>query len=133
MLKLGGYINLFISLLHFAALFCLWDAFRITGVYEIMERLAAVREYLPAVSTVFVAVIFAVFGLYALVAAGALRLKLPLLRLGIYGIGAIYTLRGISGLIMDHSDILQVLFSLTALWIGILYLAGGWSAFNGPK
>lgn len=66
MLKLGGYLNLFISLLHIAALFRPAEAFKITGVSGPMARAAAVREPLPLVLTLFVALVFAGFGIYAL-------------------------------------------------------------------
>jgi hypothetical protein len=85
------------------------------------------------------AVIFIVFGLYALSGAGYIR-PLPLLRLGLLGIGGVYTLRGLLAipLLLIMTGILQstenvpspaLVSSLVSLFIGVLYLAGtmlGW-------
>jgi len=80
------------------------------------------------------AVVFLVFGLYALSGAGIIR-SLPFLRLGLPAVGCIYTLRGLvlvpqlliaAGLIPSSEPIpIQApLSSLVALVIGCLYLAG---------
>ncbi|MCC8034492.1 MAG: hypothetical protein LIO77_00980 [Rikenellaceae bacterium] len=134
MLKLAGYINLLISAAHFAALFSLENAFRLTGVAPQMARAGEVWSGLPATLTVIVAVVFAVFGIYALTAAGSIDLRLPLLKTGIYAIGALYVLRGVAGLVFPYPDgnydLFQVLFALAALGIGGLYLAGGFVTFS---
>ena len=86
-----------------------------------------------------VAIIFGIFGLYGLSGAGDIR-TLPLLRLGLLGIGGVYTLRGlflipqlliIGGILQSDEAIPShmVLSSLVSLIIGLLYLAGsmmGW-------
>ena len=80
------------------------------------------------------AVIFALFGLYALSAAGYVH-PLPLLRLSLMGISAVYTLRGLLlipqllalvGSVPSSEAVTSqgVLSSLVALLIGCLYLAG---------
>jgi hypothetical protein len=85
------------------------------------------------------AVVFAVFGLYALSGAGIIR-PLPLLRLGLLGIGGVYTLRGllvipellIMGGILQSSEAIPpqgLASSLVSLFISVLYLTGimlGW-------
>lgn len=90
------------------------------------------------------ALVFALCGLYALSGAGLLR-RLPLLRLGLVTIGAVYTLRGVSfvPLFLMILGVLPtpypvptsaLLSSLVALVIGILYLAGlliGWKTLKG--
>jgi hypothetical protein len=91
------------------------------------------------VAGLIVAVIFGVFGLYALAGAGTIR-PLPLLRLGLVGIGGVYTLRGlvVIPVLLIKAGILQSsavippqasAASLISLFIGVLYLAGtmlGW-------
>lgn len=81
-----------------------------------------------------VAFVFALWGLYGLAGAGIIR-RLPLLRLGLIVIGAIYLLRGIplipmllimSGIIRDSQIITAqaVIASLVSLLIGLAYLIG---------
>jgi hypothetical protein len=85
------------------------------------------------------AVIFMVFGLYALAGAGYFH-SLPILRLGLLGIGSVYTLRGLFVIpvllimtgVLQVSDVLPpqaLASSLVSLLIGLVYLAGtilGW-------
>jgi hypothetical protein len=84
-------------------------------------------------------IVFVIFGLYALAGAGDVRI-LPLLRLGLLGIGGVYTLRGLLLIpqLLTMAGILQfnesfssqmLASSLISLLIGLLYLAGsivGW-------
>jgi len=91
------------------------------------------------VTGLIAAVIFGVFGLYAMAGAGYIR-SLPLLRFGLLGIGGVYTLRGllVIPLLLIMTGILQsseaippqgLASSLVSLFIGILYLVGtitGW-------
>jgi hypothetical protein len=97
------------------------------------------------VSSLFAALIFAIWGLYGLSGAGLIR-RLPLLRFGLIVIGAIYTLRGLLliplllaslGLLAAPQPILPqaLLASLVSLVTGCLYLAGtfmGWRALKNP-
>ncbi len=134
MLKLGGYLNLLISLLHFAALLRLEEAFLITGVSGRMAQAAAVWQPLPLVLTLLVALLFAAFGVYALAGAGVVKPRLPWIKPILYTIAAVYIIRGLAGLAFYYTDeipdFLQTLFSLAALGIGLLYLLGTWSAFS---
>ena len=102
------------------------------------EELAANKQMLIIGGLAF-AVIFAIFGLYALSGAGHVR-PLPWLWLGLLGIGGVYTLRGlfVIPLIFIMAGIYQISesipptalpSSLVSLFIGVLYLAGtiyGW-------
>ncbi|MBK5723138.1 hypothetical protein JGH11_19920 [Dysgonomonas sp. Marseille-P4677] len=134
MLKLGGYINILIAVAH---IICLLNAdyfFEITGVGGNMRKNAEIHPLLPYAMTVFVAVIFLIFGLYGLSGAGKIK-ELPLLRIGVFTIAAIYLLRGIIGSIINigfESSFLwyHLLFSLCALGIGLLFLLGGLKAFQ---
>jgi hypothetical protein len=80
------------------------------------------------------ALVFVLFGLYALSGAGLIR-RLPLLNLGLFGIGAVYTARGIAFIpqllvllgILPSVRVIplaHLLSSLVSLSVGVLYLAG---------
>jgi hypothetical protein len=85
------------------------------------------------------AIIFAIFGLYALAGAGDIQ-TLPLLRIGLLGIGGVYTIRGIVlipqllimwEIIQSTETISSTMLasSLISLITGILYFLGivvGW-------
>jgi hypothetical protein len=73
----------------------------------------------------FMAVVFGVFGLYALSGAGHIR-RLPLLGLGLLGIGLVYTLRGLM-LILQLLLLKGILSSSET--VGLQSLASSWVAF----
>jgi hypothetical protein len=86
------------------------------------------------VAGLLMALVFVLFGLYALSGAGLIR-RLPLLNLGLFGIGAIYTTRGIAFIpqllvllgILPSVRVIplaHLLSSLVSLSVGVLYLAG---------
>jgi len=129
MLKLGGYINICIATAHLIGLIWAKQMFELTGVGKEMGGLAQIQPSLPYILTVSVAVVFFIFGLYGLSAAGEIR-KLPLLKPGVFSIAAIYIFRGIGELIFDiskhvASPLTETTYSLIALAIGMLYLIGG--------
>lgn len=95
-----------------------------------LARLAMQGSPIPAVATLALAVLFAVFGVYALAGAGVIR-RLPLVRVALVLIGGVYTLRGLIVIL----DILrwvqgagypprQLFFSAAALGIGLIILLG---------
>jgi hypothetical protein len=87
------------------------------------------------------AVIFAIFGLYAISGAGYIR-PLPWLRLGLVGIGTVYVMRGLWALpilcmqmgYLQLNDLMiertEPASSLISLFIGIIYLTGTISAWR---
>jgi hypothetical protein len=95
------------------------------------------------IAGLLMALVFGVFGLYGLSGAGVIR-SLPLLRLGLLGIGSIYTLRGIAfvpqllvilGIFPPPQAVplAYLLASFIALTVGMLYLAGlasGWKSMT---
>jgi hypothetical protein len=130
LLTLGGVLNLGVALAHVAIPFFGAPAYRYFGAGEEMATWAEQGSPLPGAITFGLAIVFAVFGLYAFSAAGAIR-RLPLLTPGVLAVGSIYTLRGSLGvpasiLMPDKSTPLaaSVAFSLVALAIGLLYLVG---------
>ncbi len=129
MLKLGGYINLIIAIGHLIGLFWAEKMFEITGIGKEMQELAQINTSFPYLLTIFVAVVFFIFGLYGLSAADKFR-KLPFLKPTIFVIAAIYLLRGFGELIFDiekqnASQFLEITYSLIAVFIGLLFLVGG--------
>src|SRR5688572_28573255 len=126
MLTLGGYINLLLAVAHMVDLIWADQMFEVTGIEHEMRELAEIHSSLPKLLTVFVAIVFFVFGLYGLSADGKFR-RLPFLKWGIFAIAAIYIIRGIGELVFDISQqqatpLAETMYSLVALGIGLLFL-----------
>lgn len=128
MLKIGGYINILIAVGHLIGLFWTEKMFEVTGIGKEMQKLAQINSLLPYLLTIFVAVVFFIFGLYGLSASDKFR-KLPFLKSVIFIIAGIYLLRGLGELIADKiqgtNSVNETIFSLFALTIGLLFLIGG--------
>jgi hypothetical protein len=129
MLKLGGYINIIIAIAHIVGLFWADKMFEVTGIGKEMTVLAQTHSSLPYLLTIFVAIVFFIFGLYGLSADNKFR-PLPLSKPVIFVIAGIYLLRGIGELIFDlekqqANQFLEITYSLIAVFIGLLFLLGG--------
>lgn len=128
MLKLGGVINIGIAIAHLIGLFWAEKMFYATGISNEMKQLTEIHTSLSYLLTIFVSIIFFIFGLYGLSAAGKYK-KLPFLKIGIFTIATIYILRGIGELsfhfIQNISRDAESLQSIIALCIGLLFLFGG--------
>ena len=129
MLRLGGYINILIAIGHIVGLIWAKQMFEVTGIGKEMNELAQTNSLLPYLLTIFVSIVFVIFGLYGLSADGKFR-KLPFLKLGIFAIGGIYIFRGLGELVFDMSKqeaspFVETTYSLIALAIGLLFLIGG--------
>ena len=139
MLKLGGYINILIAIVHIIGLFWADKMFEVTGIGNDMRELASIHSSLPYLLTILVAIAFFIFGLYGLSAENRFR-KLPFLKIGIFSIAGIYIFRGLGKLLFDtiqgtHSTV-ETAYSLIALIIGLLFLFGGlkkWSLITKRK
>lgn len=134
MLKLGGYLNILIAIGHIVGLFWADKMFEVTGIGKEMAELAKTHYSLPYLLTVFVAIVFFIFGLYGLSASNHFR-KLPFLQFGIFTIAGIYLLRGIGELIVDlqqqqQNQFLEMTYSVIAIIIGLLFLIGGLKCRN---
>ena len=104
-----------------------------------MTELARKNSSLPYLLTIFVAIVFFIFGLYGLSADNKFR-KLPFLKPIIFLIAGIYLLRGLGELIADGiqgtNSTTETIYSLFALTIGLLFLIGGlkkWKLATGRK
>ncbi len=128
MLKLGGYINIFIAIGHLIGLIWADQMFEVTGIGKEMEELTKVHFSLPYLLTIFAAIVFFVFGLYGLSADNKFK-KLPFLKFVIFLIAGIYLFRGLGELvfytIQGANSTTETTYSLVALTIGLLFLIGG--------
>lgn len=128
MLRLGGYINILIAIGHIIGLIWAEQMFEVTGIGKEMNELAQTHFSLPYLMTIFVSIIFFIFGLYGLSADNKFR-KLPFLKLGIFTIGGIYIFRGLGEIIVatiqGTYSATEMIYSIIALTIGLLFLIGG--------
>ena len=130
-LIIGGSCNIFIGLLHVVMVFIGPKAYIYFGAGQEMADMAEAGSWIPALSTLFLACVFTLFGLYAYSGAGVIR-KLPLLKAGLWIIGSVYFLRGflIIYQIMYFGDeelaigYHSLAFSVVSALIGLLYLHG---------
>ena len=97
LLVFGGAVTGVASLLHVAIIFGGPDWYRFFGAGERMARLAAGGSIYPAVITTGIALVLAVWALYAFSGAGLVR-RLPFLRIALVLIAAIYLIRGLLGI-----------------------------------
>jgi hypothetical protein len=98
-LIIAGCLSFLASLLHISCIFGGPDWYLFFGAGERMAQLAAAGDSYPTIVTLVIASILAVWGLYAFSGAGVI-LKLPLLKICLVLITAVYLIRGIAGLIV---------------------------------
>lgn len=133
MLKLGGIINVIISIGHIIGMFWADQMFESTGVGKEMAELAQIHYSLPYLLTVFAAVVFLVFGLYGIYAKSE-NWTMPYLKIGIFVIAGTYLFRGLGEMgysfysgIGSGNETMQ---SVVSIIIGLLYLIGGVRLFR---
>lgn len=128
MLKIGGILNIVIALAHLIGLVWAEQMFDKTGAGAGMRELAEMHHMVPYLLTVFVAIIFAAFGIYGLLANSKTR-KLPFLKVGVFTVAFIYLFRAIGeqsyNIIQGTTTTSETIQSVVALAIGLLYLLGG--------
>lgn len=96
-LRIGASFHFLIAIGHIGCLFFLEKAFKAYGIWELMKFLCFGQVWVLYVITVFLAIDFALAGLYALAASGDI-IKLPLLRLAIITIIGVYSIRTTVGI-----------------------------------
>ncbi len=142
LLVYGGAATAAASLLHVAMIVGGAEWYRFFGAGEQMARMAA-RGYLyPSVVTAGIATILAVWALYAFSGAGLIR-RLPLLRLALALIAAVYLARGILGVpvVMLVDDVytnqlrakmtFMVVTSAVCVLLGVCYAVGAYRLAEG--
>jgi hypothetical protein len=125
-LLIGGYFSLAFAVFQISAI---WWPQPVLRYFGGPEQLSRQRPLAYALLCLGVGIAVAVFGVYALSAAGQLR-RLPLLRTLVTTVTVIYLLRGLFAVpqipsVLRHPEYLRVLvFSLIALTVGLVHLAG---------
>jgi hypothetical protein len=140
-LKLGGILSFAVALLHVVVIFVGASAYRYFGAGEEMATAAESGSAFPALLTFVLVAVFAVWGFYGLSGARVIR-RLPLLKIALLLIGAIYTLRGvavfqqlfqIAASSAEAAAPRDIVFSSVSLIIGLAYLIGtilNWKSFG---
>lgn len=113
------------------------DWYRFFGAGEAMAKMAEAGHWYPTVVTLVIVVIVAllsVWSLYALSAARVIK-RLPLLRLGLIVISAIYIIRGIAfmgtmPMFPENSLMFWFISSSISLSIGLLYAFGTYKSWS---
>ena len=130
-LILGGILSLAVALVHVIIIFIGAPAYRYFSAGEDMAKAAELGSVFPAVLTLVLAAVFAIWGFYGLSGAGIIR-RLPLLKIALILIGAIYTIRGVAvflqlfQIVTSSAEVAprEIMFSLVSLVIGLAYLIG---------
>jgi hypothetical protein len=127
-----------IALVHVAIIFMSPYAYGFVGVPQLGRMKAAGSAY-PDTMSAGLTLVFAGFGAYALSGAGRIR-RLPLLRVALVLIGAVFTLRGlvlVPQLVQlamgDGAPPRMAVFSLVSLVTGVAFLAGTRSRWREMK
>jgi hypothetical protein len=126
----GGVISALISILH-VILAVKPDLYRYVSPDQesALAQIAGQGSSLIIIATVVLALIFAIWAIYAFSGAG-LIVRLPLLRLALIAIGVIYILRAlflpseINMVLNQGYPFRFVVFSTVSLVAGLLYLVG---------
>ena len=129
----GGFLSLAAALLHLAVVVGGPDWYRFFGAGERMATAAERGAWQPALITIGIAAVLAVWAAFAFSGAGWMR-RLPLLRTGLVGISSIYLLRG---LVLFHAMIFVpkavtpflIWSSLIVLVYGSTYALGTFKAW----
>ncbi len=131
----GGVLTAAAALLHVGIIIGGPEWYRFFGAGERMARMAARGSMQPALVTAIIAAILAVWSLYAFSGAGVIR-RLPLLRLALTLIAAVYLARGLLGVpaVMLVDDVytnelrekltFMVVSSAICILLGLCYAIG---------
>jgi hypothetical protein len=128
-LVVGGVLSTLASLLHLAVILGGPAWYRFFGAGEGLAQAAARGSPVPAVITVGIATVLAIWAAYAFSGAGLIP-RLPMLRTGLVVISAIYLLRGLflfPGLYTGHT--FTIWSSAIVLAYGVAYAVGTWKAW----
>lgn len=129
----AGILSTAAALLHLATIGGGADWYRFFGAGEEIARAAERGSVMPALLTLAIAIILAVWALYAFSAAGMFR-RLPLIRTALVLITAIYLLRGLALVPMlilrpNLVGTFAIVSSLIVLVYGVVHAIGTWRAW----
>lgn len=102
-LKIAGGLNFLVALLHVVIIFGGADWYRFFGAGEQMALMAEAGDIQPALITLFIAFVLAIWGVYAWSGSGVIP-KLPFLKTILCLISGVYLLRGVAGLFAAYSS-----------------------------
>ena len=128
----GGLLSAAAALLHIAVIVGGPDWYRFFGAGEAMAQMAERGSPVPALITIGIAAVLAVWAAYAFAGAGMIR-RLPLMRTALVAISAIYLVRGlmiVPVLMKPHAPGFDIWSSLIVLVYGAVYAVGTWRAWN---
>ncbi len=130
----AGVLSAAAAVLHLAVIAGGPDWYRFFGAGEPMARAAERGSAAPAVLTLAIAVVLAVWAAYAFAGAGLIR-RLPLMRTALVAITTVYLLRGLilfPLLVLKPEAVtaFTVWSSLIVLVYGVAYAAGTWQAWS---
>jgi hypothetical protein len=126
LLVIGGWLSLAAALLHLGVIAGGPDWYRFFGAGEDMARMAERGSLAPALITLMIAIVLAIWAAYAFAGAGLLR-RLPLMRTSLVGISAIYLVRGIlivPTMVQPNPASFDIWSSLIVLGFGAVYALG---------
>ena len=128
----GGCLSLAGAALHLGAIVGGGDWYRFFGAGEAMAQAAERGEAYPALITLGIAAILALWAAYAFAGAGLIR-RLPLMRTALVAISVIYLLRGavlVPALAVPAmGGTFNIVSSLIVLVYGLCYAVGTWLAW----
>jgi len=135
LLTVGGLLSLLAALLHLACIVGGPDWYRFFGAGEGVAQAAERGEVMPALMTIGIAAILAVWAAYAFSGAGRI-VRLPLLRTALVVISAIYLARGLMGFLPASAWGRPDLSATFIFWssgivfiYGLAYAIGTWRAW----
>ncbi|WP_020405393.1 hypothetical protein [Hahella ganghwensis] len=132
-LILAGWLSFLAAALHVAVIFGGADWYRFFGAGEELAQLSEQGSLYPVIVTLAITAILAGWGLYAWSGAGLL-FRLPLLRICLVLITAVYCIRGTYGffvpVLSEHSYVTElgagfwIWSSLICLTFGVIHMIG---------
>jgi hypothetical protein len=129
----GGVLSAAAAVLHIGVILGGPDWYRFFGAGEQMAQMAERGSPVPALVTLAIAAVLAVWAAYAFAGAGLIR-RLPLMRVALVTITAIYSLRGVlivPLLFNPAATDFDIWSSLIVLGYGIVHLVGTVRAWPG--
>jgi hypothetical protein len=131
----GGVLSAAAAVLHIGVILGGPDWYRFFGAGEQMAQMAERGSPVPALVTLAIAAVLAVWAAYAFAGAGLIR-RLPLMRVALVTITAIYSLRGVLIVPLLFNPVatdFDIWSSLIVLGYGIVHLVGtlrAWPALS---
>ena len=131
-LEVGGWLSTAAAALHVGVIVGGPDWYRFFGAGEPLARMAERGSPVPALVTMGIAIVLAIWAAYAFAGAGLIR-RLPLMRTALVAISAIYLARGliiVPVLLQPDARPFDIWSSLIVLAYGTAYAVGTWQVWD---